>query len=227
MQISNNYTQNILVFPTFNFCSEKLMWWTYIWRHESKWFPVEFKMAFSLNKPLVNSNHLICILSVTFFYSHIWIYIHTSWRGVFSCIPTDKVDFCLLPNDISVHTKIKADKITEIWLWATYWLWTNLCYLNGKWYLRIIYACACVCVFVCVCVCVCGRACACVCVRADVPIVCTYEWKWVTEAVCGLRNHSVDFNAVRYWRSIPAFSECISLWFVLIHIALNLHEAQI
>ena len=50
MQISNNYTQNILVFPTFNFCSEKLTWWTYIWRHECKWFPVEFKMAFPLNR---------------------------------------------------------------------------------------------------------------------------------------------------------------------------------
>ena len=65
------------------------------------------------------------------------------------------------------------------------------------------------------------------CVRADVRTVCTHEWKWVTEAVCGLRNHSVDFNGVRDWRSIPAFAECISLWFVLIHIALNLHGAQI
>lgn len=174
---------------------------------------MNIKRPFHLIDSLVNSNHLICNISVTFFYSHIWIYIRTSWRGIFSCIPTDKVDFCLLPNDISVDTKIKADKFTEIWLWAIYWLWINLCYLNGKWYLKII----------CACVCVCVRARA----RADVRTACTYEWKWVTKAVCGLRNHSVDFNGVRYWRSIPVFSECISLWFVLIHITLNLHEAQI
>lgn len=165
---------------------------------------MNLKWSFNFVDSLVTFNRLICILAVTFIYTQIWIYIyiHTSWPGVFLCIPTDKVDFSLLPNDVSVDTKIKADKITEIWLWAVYWLWTNLCYLNRKRYLRII------------------CACACVCVRADIRTVCMYvrmkvsnklyrgsetiQWISMAFGVGDLYQHLLSvFYCSLYWLTQP------------------------